>query len=379
MFRVSVEPEMLHWALERSYKPVKSLTKRFPKLPQWLAGEARPTYRQLQDFADRTATPFGYFFLSAPPDERLPLPDFRTMSDRPVERPSADLLDTIGTMQQRQDWLRDTLIEEDAEPLPFVGSANLESDAEAVARDMRRVLGLTDAWANAIGTWRYAVSELRRRCEAAGILAVINGVVGNNTRRVLSVGEFRGFALSDAYAPLIFVNGADFKSAQMFTLAHELAHIWLGRDGISGFETLNPSGSTVEVLCNKAAAEFLVPAEELRKAWAAKAEDFEALARHFKVSPIVTARRAMDLRLIPREDFFAFYKAYTTRERTASKKTQGGDFYNNQNTRVGVRFATEVIRAAKEGRLLYRDAYRLTGLNGKAFSKYAEHLGFNML
>ena len=104
--------------------------------------------------------------------------------------------------------------------------------------------------------------------------------------------EFRGFALADRYAPLIFVNGADAKSAQMFTLAHELAHIWLGEEGLSGFKFILPGGTDVEEWCNRAAAEFLAPAREFRTRWEETkraADPYEALARAFKVSPVLPA------------------------------------------------------------------------------------------
>lgn len=379
MPKVIVQPELLHWAIDRSYKPIETIMKRFPGLVRWLEGTAQPTFKQLQDFAEATAAPFGYFFLAAPPEERLPIPDFRTVSEVSGARPSADLLDTLHAMQRRQNWLHETLIELGAEPLPFVASAKLSDDPNDVAREMREAVGLTGEWARGVDTWREAVLELRRAIERIGVVAVINGVVGNNTRRKLRVGEFRGFALCDPYAPLVFVNGADAKSAQMFTLAHELAHIWLGRGGVSGFEGLLPSGSAVEVFCNKAAAEFLVPERELRILWRETGNAFDTVARHFKVSPVVAARRALDLQLIRREAFLSFYDEYTTRERKETTKRRGGDFYNNQNTRVGERFAFEVIRAAREGRLLYRDAYQLTGLSGNAFERYAKHLGFDVL
>ena len=163
---------------------------------------------------------------------------------------------------------------------------------------MRRTLGLGDGWAREVPTWQEAVGELRRRIESLGIMAVINGVVGNNTHRKLDVEEFRGFALTDRHAPLIFVNGADAKSAQMFTLAHELAHVWLGPEGesISGFEGIFPGDSRIEKFCDQAAAEFLVPARELRERWRDvknTRDPFEQIARQFKVSPIVAGRRAV--------------------------------------------------------------------------------------
>ena len=194
---------------------------------------------------------------------------------------------------------------------------------------MRRTLGLEEGWAEGVTTWQDAVNELRRMIEGLGVMAVINGVVGNNTHRRLSVAEFRGFALSDRYAPLLFVNGADAKSAQMFTLAHELAHIWLGEAGISNFENLLPGGMKVEDWCNQAAAEFLVPSGELRERWIEVRRGqnpFEDLARSFKVSPVVAARRAMDLNLLERNAFFDFYQRYFNQERRPGKTSSGGDF-----------------------------------------------------
>jgi Zn-dependent peptidase ImmA (M78 family) len=298
-------------------------------------------------------------------------------------RPSPDLLDTIYAMQRRQDWLREERIDGEADPLEFVGNAQLDDEPTAVGQEMRRAAGLDEGWASEVPSWQEAVSELRRRVEGLGVMAVINGVVGNNTHRKLDVEEFRGFALTDRHAPLIFINGADARSAQMFTLAHELAHVWLGPagEGISGFEGIFPGDGRVEKFCDQAAAEFLVPSRELRDFWRAvkgAPDAFERVARQFKVSPIVAGRRAMDLRLVSRDAFFDFYKAYTKRERQRAKAAGGGDFYNNQNTRVGTVFATSVIRAALGGRLSFKEAYDLTGLRGGAFQEYARRLGMDL-
>ena len=383
MHRIAASPEVLRWARERAGLKLADLQGRCPKLEDWEAGTSQPTMRQLEQFATATRVPFGFLFLPEPPEMPLPFADFRRVENRRRQGVSPELMDTIHLMRRRQAWLREEQIEADVAPLECVGSARLADDPAATGRDMRRVLGLEDGWTKLASTWTAAVGTLRSAIEELGIMAVINGVVGNNTRRKLDVGEFRGFALSDPYAPLIFVNGADAKSAQMFTLAHELAHLWLGDmgEGLSGFQGLQPDGGDVERFCDQAAAEFLVPAMELRDAWqgiAATGTAFEKLARRFKVSPVVIGRRAMDLDLVEPEKFFSFYRNYMKRERQEQQPGIGGDFYNNQNTRVGRLFASHVTRAAQEGRIGFKEAYDLTGLNGGAFQTYALTLGFNL-
>ena len=381
MTRVPVTPEMLRWACERAGYEVAQVAERMPQLAAWVRGESQPTLKQLEELAKLTHTPLGYLFLPEPPEERLPVPDYRTVRGAARAKPSPELLDTLYTMQRRQDWLRASLVENEVEPLSFVASARLADDPDAVGREMRRALGLDAGWAAGVHTWRDAVSELRRTIEQLGVMAMINGLVGNDTHRRLKVEEFRGFALTDPYAPLIFVNGADWKSAQIFTLAHELAHIWLGKEGLSGFEALFPRGTDVEDWCNRAAAEMLAPAREVKAGWGQAKRTmspFEALARRFKVSPIVAARRALDLNLVDNRTFFDFYEGYVTRERTGSTTPSGGDFYNNQNTRVGELFAVQVMRAAMEGRVGFKEAYELTGLRGGTFQKFAKRLGVDL-
>ncbi len=387
---VTLQPRVLEWARRRAGLSETDLGKKLgitadpaDRVAQW-ERDGVITYKRAEKLAEKTHTPFGYLFLPEPPEDKLPVADFRTLESNRGTRPSPELLDTIHAMQRRQNWLSEEHQDSGAEPLHFVGSAKLADDPTAIGREMRRVVGLDREWAKQQASWSAALGKLREAIEDLGVMAVMNGVVGNNTSRKLSVKEFRGFALSDPYAPLIFVNGADAKSAQMFTLAHELAHLWLGAagEGLSGFEGLSPTGSEVESFCDQAAAEFLVPAAELREIWpkaARRASPFEALAAHFKVSPVVIGRRCKDLRLVEREEFFRFYADYTGREyHRNQQKSGGGDFYNNQNTRVGQLFATHVIRAAKEGRIGFGEAYDLSGLNGGTFQEYARKIGISL-
>ena len=381
MIRAPVNPEILRWARERAGISQENLATKFKKLPEWEDGKIQPTLKQVEAFARAVHAPIGFLFLREPLEEAVPIPDFRTFAEHAATRPSPNLLDTVYTMQQRQAWLRKHLIENEAEPLAFAASARVADDPDAVGREMRRTLGLDDGWAMGVRTWQDAVNELRCMIEKIGVMAVINGIVGNNTHRRLSVGEFRGFALTDHYAPLIFVNGADAKSAQMFTLAHELAHIWLGKGGLSGFENLLPGGTDMENWCNRAAAEFLVPSNELRECWPQvrrKQHRFEVLGQSFKVGPLVAARRAMDLKLIERSTFLDFYARYLNREHRGGATAFGGNFYNTQNSRVGKLFATHVMRAAMGEQVGFREAYQLTGLRGGTFRNYAKRLGIQL-
>lgn len=385
MNRVSVNPKLLQWARERVHLEISDLTKKFPKLQSWENGKLSPTFKQLEDFAKVTRVPFGYLFLPEPPDITMPIPDFRTVGNLAIGEFSPDLLETIYAMQDRQAWLREERQEVGVGPLTFAGSIALTDDPTDAGQKMRHLVGMDSNWREGVPTWREAVSILCESIEELGIITAINGMVGNNFHQKLNIDEFRGFALSDKYAPLIFVNGADTKSAQIFTLAHELAHICLGEAGsglsnVNHFDTSQESGD-IEVFCDKVAAEFLVPEIELRNLWPSlkhEEDPFKILARRFKVSPLIIGRRLLDMRLIERQTFFDFYKDHTAKEKRKAEESSGGNFYNNQNTRVGKLFATKVIRAAKEGRIGFKQAYALTGLNGGTFQKYAGQLGMRL-
>ncbi len=384
MERINIQPKLLHWAIERCGRTEVALESKFPKIADWLSGDVYPTLKQLEKFATATYTPLGYFFLKEPPEDKLPIPDFRTVKAQP-KRPSPNLLDTIQTMQSRREWMREFLLEEGQPPLSFVKSATLRTNPDKAAMAMRNILSLPNGWANKVQTWHEALRFLRKAIEEIGVMVVINGVVGNNNYRALDTAEFRGFALVDEYAPLIFINGRDSLSAQMFTIIHELSHLWIGYEGVSNFDKFQPVEIQVEKFCNQVSAEFLVPSEEfksvLRKHQSkTDYELFQIIARRFKVSPIVAARRALDMKCISKERFFDFYNNHvkdSEREREIRKsKKSSGHFWNTQRVRIGELFGSAVVQATLEGRLLYRDAYRLTGLKGKTFDNYVTQLGF---
>ncbi len=367
---MNVNTETLTWAIHRAGFDVSTFAQDYPQILEWLEGKKRPTVKQLERFSKQVHVPFGYLFLPQPPQEKLPIPFFRTHSTH-EDSIGINVYDTILLLQQRQDWLRDYLKDNDFPSLPFVGKFRHSTDVNAIVADIRHTLQLPENWASHFKTWQEAQDNLVRHLEDKGIIIIFNSIVEHNTHRSIPVDECRGFVLVDDYAPFMFINSSDFKSAQMFTIVHELAHIWTGYSAGFDFRTLQPANHPIERLCDKVAAEFLVPQQEFNEVWKQKPNDFGHIARHFKVSEIVIARRALDNGKISKPAFFDFYKEYSNREFVKKERQgSGGDFYATTQKRISRTFAKYVNQAVTSGKLLYRDAYKLTGLKGDTFEKF---------
>lgn len=390
MTRVPVKPELLRWACERAGKPESALAEKFSAFPDWLTGEKAPTFKQLEDFAKATRTPFGFFFLPEPPVETIPIPDFRTVGSERVQHPSPDLLDTIYLCQQRQDWYRQNALVLGEPPLDFIGSASAQSDVVTTAARIRQAVGFDlDARAEA-STFVDALRMMIDAADQAGILVMVSGIVGHNSHRPLDTAEFRGFALSDDRAPLIFINGTDTKSGQMFTLAHELAHLWLGESGVSDVTPATSfpqraGGPSVERWCNAVAAEMLVPLDGFRQAYSRRADlrpEMQRLSKQYKVSTLVVLRRMLDAGGLTRDAFQAAFDAELQRLRAELAKRKaaggGGDYYATTSVRVSERFAKAVLASTWEGRSTFTEAFRLLGCrNVKTLESLGDRLGMS--
>lgn len=366
---VNVNANILTWAIDRAGYELHEFAEKMPKINAWISGEKKPTVKQLENFSKKVHLPFGYLFLPEPPKEKLPIPFFRTNSTQ-TDKVSINVYDTILLLQQRQSWLKDYLKENDFDDLGFVGSYKNSQDVTAIVNSIRSVLGLAENWAKHFRTWQETLNHLVETVEDKGIITVFNGVVENNTSRPIEVDECRGFVLVDDLAPFMFINNSDGKAAQLFTIVHELAHIWTGHSAGFDFRTLQPASDPIEILCDKVAAEFLVPENAFNEQWAIT-PNIKASSRFFKVSEIVIARRALDTGKISKTQFFAFYDEYKNRE-FFKKQNQGsgGDFYATTRKRLSITFASHVNNAVNTGQLLYRDAYRLTSMKGDTFDKF---------
>jgi Zn-dependent peptidase ImmA (M78 family) len=381
--KATVKPVLLQWARERASLTTEDFAQRLHVRPERIAewevtGEL--TLKQLEDVARVSHTPVGYLFLPEPPIEKLPIPDFRTVGSQTLQQPSPDLLDVVYQCQRRQNWYRDYQIAVGAEPLSFLGKTKTSDSVKKTAGDIRKAIGIETSVRATTRTWEETLSQMMEQVGDAGILVMKSGVVGNNPHRPLSVEEFRGFALFDEYAPLIFINGADTKAAQMFTLAHELAHLWLGESGVSNlYATMSPN-IAIEKFCNQVAAELLVPLAEFTTAWNTKNDplaEARRLAGKFKVSTLVLLRRALDASFVNQTDFEQLFADESNRLIELVSGRSGGDFYLTQKSRLGSRFTQAIIESTLEGRTLYRDAFQLLGVaKVETFNELARTLNF---
>ena len=378
---VDVAPELLRWAVGRAGWDEATVARRAPQLGSWLTGEKRPTLKQLEKFANATHAPFGSLFLSEPPDEPVPIPDMRTIGNAGVSRPSVDLLDTIYICQRRQDWYRDHAIDNGAERLGFVGSVTLDTPSESVSDTISEMLGFGVEEREAFPSWSGAFRGLIDRTENIGVLVMVNGVVGADTHRRLDPAEFRGFALSDPLAPLIFVNGSDSKAAQLFTLVHELAHIWLGHSALSEAAMDSRGGKTEEQWCNSVAAQVLLPLDDLRSDYGGQptSEELDHLAKRYRTSTLVVLKRIFDAGFLAWDEYTERYRGEYERVMSLVKDKNGdsggGNYYKTQPLRLSRQFAKAVISSTLEGSTTYREAHQLLGTKKHAtFEGLAEEL-----
>jgi len=373
---------MLRWARERLQWPPEYVARKLPVKPEkfalWELGKAYPTFRQAQVLARTLRIPFGYLFLSEPPDETPAIPDLRTIRDERYLQLSVDFLDTLNDALRKQDWYREYLHREGSAPLSFIGRYSVDDSVVRVAKDICSTLGVDDKLRHGARNWQDFLTLLTEKAESAGILVMRNSVVKNNNFRPLSVGEFRGFALSDRLAPVVFINSRDAKAAQIFTLAHELVHLWIGESAISSPDLAYSSleEDQVEKFCNQVAAEILTPQTGFLQRWNNHQnleENIAEITRYYKVSSVVVLRRALELGRISRDRFFKQYHLELEKQQPV-KESSGGDPYATYWTRNSKRLTQAIVSATFEGQLLYRDAASFLGVKVKTLEGLRERM-----
>jgi Zn-dependent peptidase ImmA (M78 family)/DNA-binding XRE family transcriptional regulator len=382
-----ITPKVARWARERvgisQTQLAEALGADAQEVEAWEQGETHPPFGKAQDLAKTLRVPFGFLFLSEPPPEKTPIPDLRTVVEGRTIKISPDFLELLNDVLVKHEWYREYLEERQAEKLPFVGKFRVTDGIERVSADLSRFLAVEQS-RKVSYTWDEFLRQLSRTAEAQGILVMRSGIVRGNTRRKLSVSEFRGFVISDDLAPLVFINGRDSKAAQIFTLVHELVHIWIDESGISNpdpKQVPDEQKNKIERFCNSVTAEVLVPHDDFLKSAPATFDDqtIQNLAARYRVSTIVILRRAYELGAITKSNFFTLLereqqKQKQREEKEAEEPTPGGNFYVTLPVRNSRRFTETVLSALQAERVSYREAATLLGVKTGTIPKLIEGL-----
>lgn len=375
--QVEVKPQLLTWAIERSMKDIEDLMVKIPHLASWQNKTKNPTLKQLENFAKATFTPVGLLFLPEPPNEKLPIADFRTFVDGTKTRHSANLLDTIYVAQQRQEWYKNYAQQQGFDKLSIIGQYNINDNPKIVAQELIQLFAFHHNYRD----WQQALFERIKLIEKQGILVMSSGIAIGNTHRGLDLNEFRGFALSDEYASIIFINAKDSIAARSFTLMHELAHIVIAQDGVSNANTYNKNSNAVEKWCDKVAAEILVPSEEFSQKYQYNLNDLDKdlqhFAKYFKVSTLVILGRIYDLGYIDKQTFWQLFKVEKTKliQILSEQSNSGGNYYNSKPASVSKTFIKTITASTLEGKTLYREAMQLLNVkNIKTFNNLTEKI-----
>jgi len=374
---VPINPEIIIWA--RGYHDLtqeqlaEKVGVHVNQVVKWEDDKTQPTFNQAKKLANALHLPFGYLFLTDIPELETPLPDLRTRHGR-QPTVSANFRAVLYETFDRYDWYREYLEENEAlNPLPFVGAFTPQDDPLAIAENIRAVLSITTETRDAVDTWISYLKALSSKAERVGILVMRSSVVGKGTNRKLSADEFQGFVIADKDAPIIFINGSDYVAAQIFTLAHELAHLWIGQGGIVDPDESEVSKpiQDVESFCNSVATEVLVPQKDFIPMWEQHGHSTARLAREYRVSEIVVLRRAFELHLITDDEFFPRWQ-YLKNLAQASGGFGRSTHYERIATRHSTVFMDAVIKDTRTGGTLFRDGARLLSMTLPTFSRMIE-------
>ncbi|MDO7416664.1 ImmA/IrrE family metallo-endopeptidase [Acinetobacter baumannii] len=373
MSNLNFSLNMLEWAanniglrLEEAVTKISESEKTQKKL---LNGEF--SVNQAENFAKITNIPFGYLFLNEPPLREKPsLPDLRQAPNfQPL---SNNFYAVLEDVKFKQEWYIDFLKSIDAEPLKFVGAFKDKNVSyKIIAKDIYETLGLPISTKTRKDRDKY-LSSLIEKCEKNRILIFRSGVVKNNNNRPLEVSDFRGFVISNNYAPAIFINLQDAPSARIFTLAHELAHIWLGQSAVDDLDIYG--NDKVEVLCNRIAAEVLVPEDIFLDQWTIHNGNIQKLSDHFGVSILVISRVALTLNQITKDKYNEIYNIVKVREISKIKDSSGGSYYTNTLMKNTNLVSRAVINSALTGKITLREAGHILDMNPQSVISLGERI-----
>lgn len=222
---------------------------------------------------------------------------FRTINSEFKAKSSTELNDTISEMQEKQDFLKDQI----DSTLNFVSKFSIKDSYKMVVKFISEKLNLQPRFYLETSKNNY-FKFLRSKVNELGVFVFLNGKIKDNTHRPLNIDEFRGFVLLDNKAPIIFINQKDTKNGQVFTLIHELTHIFIGDEEILDQQDAVKNYDKTEAFVNKVTAEILGPEADFKEIISLK-NNIQDLADYFRVSKYVIVRRMRDLKVISTKEY----------------------------------------------------------------------------
>lgn len=362
--RPEINRQIFSWAVTRAGVSENEAAVRYPHFFEWQNGEKAATVSQLKEFSHRYHFPFGYFFLKAVPYiPQTEIPFFRSSDDyNALENENVN--ETVRILKERQEWLSEYLKDNGAGKNEASGLCKNENDPQKIIDSVTGFLGLKKNWNLNLKSPEDALKYLKYKLEEKNIILTFNSVVNNNTSRPVPVKLCRGFCLIDEYAPFIFINSADSKNAQVFSLVHEIAHVFISFTAGFGDYGADFIDDRKETLCDRVAANLLVP-EELLLSHAGQKNNKE-LSALFKVSEIVILRRKLDCGLITKSEFFDTYNSLPRYKKTGGG---GGDFYRTAEQRISSKLLRCLNNAIFSQKITPLEAYRLAGVKGDVFTR----------
>lgn len=357
---ISIDTNTLNYYIQNAQIPLSVLKAKIIHLDQFLTGEKQPTFTQLSEIAKKINIPTGLLLLNKTVNIENNRLEFRTFNSDELSHRSEELRDTIIEMELKQDFLRKEIDEQ----LDFIGQYTINHDVMQLASDIRTKLDIPLFFQKEAG--QNPINYLRQKINQLGVFVFFNGKVKDNAYRPLNVKEFRGFVLSDDKAPIIFINQKDSKAGQLFTLVHELVHLFVGIEEVFNIvDTEDYQFDKNEAFINKVTAEILVPQSEFLNS---DLTDSQQLANKFKVSEFVIIRRLLELKQItPLEYQKRIAVLQENLSRLVQKESKGGSYGNNIKFRIDKKFLYYIENAVKQERISYTDAFNIIGVSFKGY------------
>ncbi|UUX35165.1 ImmA/IrrE family metallo-endopeptidase [Fundicoccus culcitae] len=376
---VETEPSVIKYYVDKSEFDVMEFTKEkdLKNLNYWLDGSKNPTFNQLMKLSKKLQVPLGYLVVKKPVDDTPQILNYRTIDSKDMDHISRNLIETIKIVKNQQEFLLDYRKDNGFMPLDYVAKYTIDDDWNIIVQYARKILGIGEEWQKDLGRL-YPLKYFKKKLNDIGVVIQSNGIVRQNTHRKLDISEFRAFVSIDEYAPFVFINTNDTKNGQLFSLLHEFGHILLGESEVYNVDlTMNTDVNQLERICNKIASELLIPNIIFVESWniPSDVELYEYvtdLAKKFKVSKTVIARKALDNKLIKIEDYNFIAKRnveeYNKYQAIAKEQDNNGiDYYNTIQSKVDPILFDSVKSSYYEGNIQYIEALNLLNIGSKGF------------